>query len=49
MQSRVAMIMPAIFRPSQAPFAKAWSVLADLFSSSGTTTLPAESDSSTSG
>ena len=50
MQRRVEAIMPAIFRPSQAPLAKACKTLAArCSSSSGMTTRPAVRVSSSSG
>lgn len=49
-QRRVVRIMPAIFRPSQAPLAKAWREFAALCSSSsGITIRPVVSVSSVSG
>ncbi len=50
MQRILAKIMPAIFNPNHAPFAKAWSEFAARSSSSsGITTLPAVKVSSVSG
>ncbi len=50
MHRRVARIIPAILRPSQAPLAKAWRAFAARWSSSsGMTTLPVVKVSSVSG